>query len=236
MRGRPSGHDHEKDGLHPQGPTGDWKLSTYAHAQVHARLIAATLFATLIADCGDSAAPPTSTPLPLRLSPRGFSDARGAGSSGFKIRACSGPEYGIVMNSACWTARFAAWVLALVATAGALFMGEVMGMTPCVLCWYQRIAMFPLVVVLGLGLLEAGNRSVRYALPLTATGWAIALYHCLVFWGLVTEALTPCGKGGSCADADVQVAGFVPIPLLSLAAFTVIGMLLWWSKKEDTKT
>ena len=127
---------------------------------------------------------------------------------------------------------FSAWLVALVATAGAVFMGEVMGMTPCLLCWYQRIAMFPLVVVLGLGLLDGDDRSVRYAVPLAAAGWAIALYHCAVFWGLVTEALVPCGKGGSCADADVQVAGFVPIPLLSLAAFTMILALLWVSKKR----
>lgn len=137
-----------------------------------------------------------------------------------------------LMQSSRWTPRFAAWLVALVATAGALFMGEVMGMTPCVLCWYQRIAMFPLVVVLGLGLLETDGRSVRYAMPLAAAGWVIALYHCLVFWGLVTEALVPCGKGGSCADADVQVAGFVPIPLLSLIAFTAISVLLWWSRRE----
>jgi len=127
---------------------------------------------------------------------------------------------------------FGAWLVALVATAGALFMGEVMGMTPCLLCWYQRIAMFPLVVVLGLGLLDADGRCVRYAMPLAAAGWVIALYHCAVFWGLVTEALVPCGKGASCADADVQVAGLVPIPLLSLAAFTVILALSWVSKKE----
>jgi disulfide bond formation protein DsbB len=131
-----------------------------------------------------------------------------------------------------WAPLFLAWLIALLATAGALFLGEVMGMTPCVLCWYQRIAMFPLVVVLGLGLLEADGRSVRYAMPLAAAGWAIALYHCLVFWGLVTEALVPCGKGGSCADAEMQIVGFVPIPLLSVAAFTMILVLLWVSKKE----
>ena len=144
------------------------------------------------------------------------------------------PPYriGAPRGQGIWTPLFLAWLIALLATAGALFLGEVMGMPPCVLCWYQRIAMFPLVVVLGLGLLEADGRSVRYATPLAAAGWAIALYHCLVFWGLVTEALVPCGKGGSCADADVQVAGFVPIPLLSLVAFTAIGVLLWLSKKE----
>ena len=55
-------------------------------------------------------------------------------------------------NAAFWTPLFLAWLLALLATSGALFLGEVMGKTPCVLCWYQRIAMFPLVLVLGLGL------------------------------------------------------------------------------------
>ena len=79
---------------------------------------------------------------------------------------------------------------------------------------------------------HADGRSVRYAMPLAAAGWAIALYHCLVFWGLVTEALVPCGKGGSCADAEVQIVGFVPIPLLSVAAFTMILVLLWVSMKE----
>lgn len=60
-----------------------------------------------------------------------------------------------------WAPLFAAWLIALLATAGALFLGDVMGMTPCGLCWYQRIAMFPLAVILGLGLLESGGRSIR---------------------------------------------------------------------------
>jgi disulfide bond formation protein DsbB len=131
---------------------------------------------------------------------------------------------------ASWTPLFLAWVLALLATAGALFLGEVMGMTPCVLCWYQRIAMFPLVLVLGTGLLASDPRSVRYALPLAGVGWCIAAYHLLIFWGVLSEGLVPCGKGSSCADADLQVAGAVPIPLLSLVAFTGILGLLWMAR------
>jgi len=127
---------------------------------------------------------------------------------------------------------FLAWLVALLATAGALFLGEVMGMTPCLLCWYQRIAMFPLVLILGVGLFEPDARSLRYALPLAWAGWGIALYHCLIFWGVVSEGLTPCGKASSCADADLQVAGFVPIPLLSWIAFTVILALLWAAKRK----
>ena len=130
-------------------------------------------------------------------------------------------------HASFWTPLFLAWLLALVATAGALFLGEVMGKTPCVLCWYQRIAMFPLVLVLGTGLLTSDASNVRNALLLAGVGWGIAVYHLLVFWGVVSEGLVPCGQGSSCADADVQVAGVVPIPLLSLAAFTAILVLLW---------
>ncbi len=133
---------------------------------------------------------------------------------------------------AAWAPLFLAWLVALVATASALFLGEVMGKTPCVLCWYQRIAMFPLVVVLGVGLLDADARSTRYAWPLAAAGWAIALYHSLLFWGVVSEALAPCSQGASCADADVQVAGVVPIPLLSLIAFTAIAVSLWFARER----
>ena len=133
-------------------------------------------------------------------------------------------------GSTFWAPLFLAWLLALLATAGALFLGEVMGKAPCVLCWYQRIAMFPLVLVLGVGLLASDARSVRYALPLAGAGWAIAAWHLLVFWDVVSEGLVPCGKGTSCADADVQVAGLLPIPFLSLLAFTGILVLLWMAR------
>ena len=68
----------------------------------------------------------------------------------------------------------------------------------------------------------------RYALPLVLAGWVIALYHVLTLWGVVAVELVPCGQGSSCADAAAQSVGVVPIPLLSLGAFTVIlGLLLY---------
>ena len=145
------------------------------------------------------------------------------------------PQLGGHRVRGLWTPLFLAWLIALLATAGALFLGEVMGMTPCVLCWYQRIAMFPLAVILGVGVLDTDIRCVRYALPFAWAGWGLAVYHCLIFWGVVAEGLVPCGKGSSCADADLQVAGFVPIPLLSLIAFSAIVALLWFAEKR-TKT
>ena len=130
-----------------------------------------------------------------------------------------------------WVLVFMAWLITLVATLGALFLGEVMGRTPCLLCWYQRIAMFPLVVVLGVGLLPFDPRGMRYALPLALVGGVIALYHCLLYWGVIPPSLAPCGQGVSCTDAKLGLLGFVSIPLLSLMAFTSIIVLLLIAKR-----
>ena len=130
-----------------------------------------------------------------------------------------------------WVLVFLAWLIALAATLGALFLGEVMGRTPCLLCWYQRIAMFPLVVVLGVGLLPFDPRGARYALPLALVGGMIALYQCLLYWGVIPPSLVPCGQGVSCTDAKLGLLGFVSIPLLSLMAFASIIVLLLIAKR-----
>ena len=65
-----------------------------------------------------------------------------------------------------WNLIFACWVVACIATLGSLFLSEIMGMKPCVLCWWQRIFMYPLVIILPMGLYPLDPRIVRYALPL----------------------------------------------------------------------
>lgn len=72
-------------------------------------------------------------------------------------------------------ALYLAWLIALVSTLGALFIGEVMGKTPCVLCWYQRIAMFPLALILGIAVFLSDFSVRRYVLPLATIGGLIAL-------------------------------------------------------------
>ena len=134
-----------------------------------------------------------------------------------------------------WLWIFLAWLIALVSMLGALFLGEVVGVAPCVLCWYQRIAMFPLVIILALGLLPFDYRSVRYALPLAAAGWVIALYHCLLYWGVIPKDLVPCGEGASCTDVKAELFGFVSVPLLSLTAFSLIVVFLLIVKKGIPK-
>ena len=125
-----------------------------------------------------------------------------------------------------WTLLLSAWLLALAATAAALFLGEVMGMVPCVLCWYQRIAMFPLVPVLGIACYSADRRGAVYALPLALAGVGLAGYHTLLVAGLIPRAWIPCGPGVSCADQNLEILNGIQIPWLSLAAFVAIASLL----------
>ena len=129
-------------------------------------------------------------------------------------------------NQRHWALLLLAWLLALTATAAALFLGEVMGMAPCVLCWYQRIAMFPLVAVLGIACYSADRRGAVYALPLALAGSALAAYHTLLVAGLIPRAWIPCGPGVSCANQNLEILNAIYIPWLSLAAFVAIASLL----------
>jgi disulfide bond formation protein DsbB len=125
-----------------------------------------------------------------------------------------------------WAFLFAAWAVAGIATLGALFFSEVMGIPPCVLCWYQRVFMFPLAIILPLGLFPFDPRVTRYALPLAALGGLVALAHVLLLAGVIPESLVPCTQGVPCKQVQLQWLGFVDIPLLSLVAFIVLFALL----------
>lgn len=125
-----------------------------------------------------------------------------------------------------WNLVFAAWLVATASTLGALFLGEVMGHAPCLLCWYQRIAMFPLVLVLAAGLFPYDPRVVRYALPLALAGLGVALFHLALIAGWIPEAIKPCRQGIPCSEVQVLWFGFISIPLLSALSFTLIAALL----------
>jgi disulfide bond formation protein DsbB len=129
-------------------------------------------------------------------------------------------------QEAGWSLVFVGWVVAASAMLGALFFSEVMKLPPCVLCWYQRIFMFPLVLLLPLGLFPFDRRIVRYALPLAGVGWTLALFHVLLTYGLIPERVKPCTQGVPCGENPIVWFGFVSIPVLSLAAFSIIVALL----------
>ncbi len=120
-------------------------------------------------------------------------------------------------------------VVAAVATAGSLYLSLGLGLTPCRLCWYQRILMYPLVVVLGVAAVENRPGVVRTALPLAVPGGAIAAYHS---WLQVSQ--TTCGIGAvSCAQIQYRVLGLT-VPNLSLTAFLLVtGLVVTASVKRS---
>ena len=128
---------------------------------------------------------------------------------------------------AAWLLVFGCWVVASMSTLGALFFSEIMELPPCVLCWYQRIFMFPLVLLLPVGLFPFDARVVRYALPLALAGWLVSLFQVLLVAGLIPEAIRPCTQGVPCSEVQIEWLGFVNIPLLSFIAFsTMIALLI----------
>lgn len=130
-----------------------------------------------------------------------------------------------------WTVLFLAWFMSAVATLGSLFFSEVMKFPPCVLCWYQRICMYPLVLVLFMGLFPYEKKVARFALPLALVGWIIALYHNLLYYHILPESAAPCVQGISCTTVQIQWFGFVTIPFMSLVAFSFIVVSLLLMKR-----
>ncbi len=130
---------------------------------------------------------------------------------------------------------YLAWIIALVATVGSLFFSEVMDLPPCVLCWYQRIAMYPLVVVIGVGILTNDARMRNYALPVCLIGLAISIYHNLLYYGILPESIAPCVEGISCTSRQIEWLGFITIPLMALTAFGGAALCLILSGKSKRK-
>lgn len=114
----------------------------------------------------------------------------------------------------------------IVATLGSLFFSEVMKWTPCVLCWYQRILMYPLIAIITVGIVRKDKGLPYYVLPLSILGWLIALYHNLLYYHILPESTAPCLLNVSCTTRYFVWFGFLSIPLLSFIAFSVINVAM----------
>lgn len=125
-----------------------------------------------------------------------------------------------------WGLIFCCWILATIAMLGSLFFSEVMGLQPCVLCWYQRIFIYPLAVIFLVALFPLDRRVVRYALPLAVIGLGFAVYHYLLYSGYIPESMQPCSQGVSCTEINLELFGFITIPMLSILAYSAIIALL----------
>lgn len=119
-----------------------------------------------------------------------------------------------------------AWVVSLSAMLGSLYFSEVLKLAPCTLCWYQRILMYPLVVIIPIGIVSLDKKVYKYVLPLTIPGMAIAFYHYLLYVKIIPEAYAPCSAGVSCTQKLIEWFGFINIPLLSFLSFAIMTLLM----------
>ena len=137
-------------------------------------------------------------------------------------RMVKGPEAAAGLGT---TPLWFAWLVALVATVGSLVYSEAIHFVPCRLCWYQRIAMYPLSVVLLVGAIRKEAVAKYYGLPLALGGLVISIWHYLI-------QMNPSLEGGSCDPFNpcsaryVEMFGFVSIPFMAGAGFTLIVVLL----------
>ncbi|MED1468869.1 disulfide oxidoreductase [Bacillus salipaludis] len=129
-----------------------------------------------------------------------------------------------------------AWVAAIIATLGSLYFSEVEHFIPCTLCWYQRIFMYPLVIILGIAGYRNDLAIHRYVLPLSIIGMIISGYHTVLQKIPYLQQFEMCTTGVPCSKDYLNWLGFITIPMLAFVAFTIITISLTFlargSKKE----
>jgi disulfide bond formation protein DsbB len=121
---------------------------------------------------------------------------------------------------------YLAFSTAMAGAVGSLFFSEIMEYAPCVLCWYQRIALYPLVPIIAVGIATRDDGWRKYAMPLALAGLVIAGYHNLLYYGVIPEAITPCTEGVPCNARQLELFGFITIPLMALASFAAITAMI----------
>lgn len=130
---------------------------------------------------------------------------------------------------------YLAWIVAISATFGSLYSSEILHLVPCVLCWYQRILMYPLIIIIAVGILTKDKKLPLYVLPFSMIGTVIALYHYLLQRGIIPDTLGPCQLGVSCATRYIEWFGFITIPFLSLLSFVTITILMYLLYRYSNK-
>ena len=118
-----------------------------------------------------------------------------------------------------------AWIVALVATIGSLIYSEVIHFPPCRLCWFQRIAMYPMAIILLVGAIRREFQVKYYALPLALIGLGISIYH-YVIQRVPNVESGACDPDNPCSAVFVDIFGFISIPFMAGAGFIVIAVLL----------
>ena len=118
-----------------------------------------------------------------------------------------------------------AWLIAAVATAGSLYFSETANLVPCKLCWFQRIAMYPLALLLLIAAIRRDTGIRRYAVPLASIGALTSSYHYLIEWR-PSLGSGSCDITAPCTVAWFRQFGFISLPLMALSGFVAIVALL----------
>ncbi|MGB5917806.1 disulfide oxidoreductase [Arcobacter sp.] len=117
------------------------------------------------------------------------------------------------------------FIISLVATLGSLFFSEVMQFVPCTMCWYQRIFMYPLVLIFLINLLYPDDKIYKYTFVLICVGFLFSIYHNLLMFGIISEDMVPCVQGIPCSTVYINWFGFITIPFLSFIAYFLLFIL-----------
>jgi len=123
-----------------------------------------------------------------------------------------------------------AFVIALIATLGSLFYSEIAGYIPCKLCWYQRIFMYPLPILLGISLFKKDNKISHYVIPLSIIGGIISIYHYIA--QILNNSAICSAESASCASKIFFSYEYITIPIMALTAFALIIVLTYITNKN----
>jgi len=126
-----------------------------------------------------------------------------------------------------------AWITSIVSLVGSLFFSEVMKFVPCNFCWYQRILMYPLVIVLGVAFYQQDHKVTRYVLPLSFLGIIVSGYHYALQKIPALKAFEVCTSGVPCSGQYINWLGFITIPLLAFVGFMIITICMLWMRKQS---
>lgn len=127
------------------------------------------------------------------------------------------------------------FIISLIGTLMSLYFSDILGWVPCNLCWYQRILLYPLILIVPVAIILKDTKVYRYILSLSILGSLVALYHNLLFWKIIPESPAICRNGISCVDLNLQLYSFITIPLLSFLAFAFITVLVLIYRKYENK-
>lgn len=130
---------------------------------------------------------------------------------------------------------YSAWLVSVVATLGSLYFSEIREFVPCELCWYQRILMYPLSLVLGIATFKNDLKIKGYVLPLAIIGLCISVFHYLEQKVPGFAEIKPCANGVPCSAEYINWLGFVTIPFLAGSAFILITVAMLMVKSPSRK-